>query len=357
MSARDSSDDSMEFDRTPPPRRDDGDEHTPDWLVGPEDGLSAEVLSARPAIPRLTIPGAGATPPPSAESAPPSAIPRVPVRPPAPTPPPAAAAEGNGPPSQMPKLGERPAAPQITPQLPRLGEARPEAPKVSAMPELSGDTRTRAFRAHASGDMDESMYAWKPSEEKEPVEAEEPEPKPEPRRAEPDASALQALRAWAEETPVDAAVFEESDPGQKPRTQRAPRAAAKAAPAKVSRPVTISFDWLANPRLWITVACVAALATIAAFAWPREKPGMSIAAIRKNATALDGRLVTVNGVVGDVFPVGGSWVYYLHQGRDTLVVFSRANVPTSKERRTVSGTVSTGFLEGVARPALFEQAP
>src|SRR4051812_12545802 len=103
MSARDSSDDSHEFDRTPPPRRDEGDEHTPDWLVGPEEGLSAGGLSARPSIPRLTIPNTGAPPPPSAESAPPPSIPRVPVRPPAPTPPPTAAAETDAPESQMPK--------------------------------------------------------------------------------------------------------------------------------------------------------------------------------------------------------------------------------------------------------------
>ena len=52
--------------------------------------------------------------------------------------------------------------------------------------------------------------------------------------------------------------------------------------------------------------------------------------------------------------MGGSWAYTLVQGRDTIVVFSRRREPKLRERVVVVGTLSSGFLDGQARAAIFE---
>jgi len=67
-------------------------------------------------------------------------------------------------------------------------------------------------------------------------------------------------------------------------------------------------------------------------------------------------VVAVSGRVGETFPVGGGYAFYLHQGRDTIVVFTRSRVPTFRQRVQIVGSVSTGFLEGVPRAAIFEAA-
>ncbi len=338
LSARDSSDDSQDARPTPPRRR--ADEPKPDWLVGAEEGLSAEVLSARPSIPRLTfVPGT-----------------TRPTLPQAPAPPPPAAESDNDKP-----------APPSTEQIPRLGEPRAPAPtmsvpKIGGLSEVSGDTRSRAMRSFSGGDVDASLYTWKPTEETETpaapaeaVEAQEPA-----RRLDPsdDASARKVLRAWAEERPPEPGSLEIDHEWEDRFTAQGRTGARKKKEKKAaSGAPNVSFAWLANPRVWIGAACVAALATVGAFAWPKENPGLSISYIRHHASELDGRQVSVKGRVGEVFPVGGSYVYYLHQGRDTLVVFSRSRVPSTKDRISVVGTISTGFLDGAPRAALFELAP
>ena len=62
----------------------------------------------------------------------------------------------------------------------------------------------------------------------------------------------------------------------------------------------------------------------------------------------------MSGRVGETFPVGGGYAFYLHQGRDTIVVFTRSRVPTFRQRVQIVGSVSTGFLEGVPHAAIFE---
>jgi len=42
------------------------------------------------------------------------------------------------------------------------------------------------------------------------------------------------------------------------------------------------------------------------------------------------------------------------QGRDTIVTFTRAGAPVPRKVVTVTGHVSTGFLDGVPRQALFQ---
>jgi hypothetical protein len=57
--------------------------------------------------------------------------------------------------------------------------------------------------------------------------------------------------------------------------------------------------------------------------------------------------------VGEVFALGGGFSYYLHQGRDTIVVFTRGAKPEWRSNILVRGKVSTGFLDGISRPSIF----
>jgi hypothetical protein len=102
------------------------------------------------------------------------------------------------------------------------------------------------------------------------------------------------------------------------------------------------------------------LAAVLAFAayvmWPRSEPTVSIGTIREHPERFSGATVRVQGKVGDIYDVGGAHAYYLVQGRDTIVVFTRVGSPLRNERVRVSGSVSMGYLDGVARPALFEIA-
>lgn len=85
--------------------------------------------------------------------------------------------------------------------------------------------------------------------------------------------------------------------------------------------------------------------------------GESISQVRAAASRYEGRTLRIRGRVGEVFEMGVSHVYYLHQGRDTLVVFTRGAAPRSGEVITVEGTLSVGYLDGTARPALFATGP
>jgi hypothetical protein len=76
--------------------------------------------------------------------------------------------------------------------------------------------------------------------------------------------------------------------------------------------------------------------------------------IRRHAEQWEGRAVHVSGRVGEVFSIGQGVVYQLHQGRDTIVVFSRSRVPEPRQRVSVQGTVSTGYLDGAPRVAILE---
>jgi hypothetical protein len=86
-------------------------------------------------------------------------------------------------------------------------------------------------------------------------------------------------------------------------------------------------------------------------------PGTTpLSRILRNPEGFDGQIVRVRGRVGqDVFPVGGGYTFYLIRGRDSLVVFTRTRAPEARQRLEVAGQVSTGMLGGEPRPALLEQ--
>jgi hypothetical protein len=101
----------------------------------------------------------------------------------------------------------------------------------------------------------------------------------------------------------------------------------------------------------------ALLAVVLTFVlWPRADRGVGMRQILKNPESFAGQLVRVHGRTGEVFSIGGSYVFNLHDGRDTLVVFSRTRQPQSKQTLTIVGTVSIGYLDGAPRVALLEQA-
>ncbi len=83
---------------------------------------------------------------------------------------------------------------------------------------------------------------------------------------------------------------------------------------------------------------------------------VSLARIRHHPGDYDGRSVKVHGKVGEVYSVGGGYSFYLLQGRDTMVVFTRSRTPVTNAHVTVSGVINVGVLDGEQRQALFETA-
>ena len=111
-----------------------------------------------------------------------------------------------------------------------------------------------------------------------------------------------------------------------------------------------------DPRVWqigLLAALVAGL--IGYFVWHVTRDtGESVTRIRHYPARFDGQTVMLRGRVGETFQMGTSWAYYLHQGRDTIVVFSRIHAPVKDSKVKVVGSISMGYLDGQPRPALFE---
>jgi len=110
------------------------------------------------------------------------------------------------------------------------------------------------------------------------------------------------------------------------------------------------------PRAWLMWgAVVVFVAGLGVWMATRPKePTESIAHILAQAASMDGREVVMKGRAGEVFSVGGGAAYYLHQGGDSIVVFTRGARPLEHQNVTVHGSISIGYLDGAARPALFE---
>ena len=119
----------------------------------------------------------------------------------------------------------------------------------------------------------------------------------------------------------------------------------------------IAIDGLRTNRsvqVGVAVAFVA-FVLLARWSWPRGVGTTSLSELRRHPSHFDGQTVTVRGRVGDdIFAVGAGWAFYLVQGRDTIVTFTRSQMPKPHDVITVKGQVSAGFLDGVPRQALFE---
>ena len=132
--------------------------------------------------------------------------------------------------------------------------------------------------------------------------------------------------------------------------------AAEAGPVAPEEPWwLVAFDTLTTNRLLqMGIAAVLVLGLAWTF-WPRkENQTTAISAIKQHPQRFEGQAVRIRGEVGEVFDVGSGVVFELHQRRDTLVVFSPNRRPALHDRLVVQGTVSTGYLDGTPRVALFE---
>jgi hypothetical protein len=90
---------------------------------------------------------------------------------------------------------------------------------------------------------------------------------------------------------------------------------------------------------------------------PGEQPSVSLSRIRQHPEAFDGQRVAVRGKAGETFQIGGSYVFDLRQGRDTIVVYSRTQRPSLHQEVLATGRLSIGYLDGAPRLALFEEPP
>jgi len=129
----------------------------------------------------------------------------------------------------------------------------------------------------------------------------------------------------------------------------------RVAAAAAARPATSVPVWVAQLGVG-AVACV----VLGVVAWwsmqnVRRDPMVSIRRIHARPADYEGRVVRVRGAVGQVFPVGDSYAYYLLQGRDTIVVYTHGARPKPSDGAEVTGSITVGYLDGAVRTALFER--
>jgi hypothetical protein len=159
---------------------------------------------------------------------------------------------------------------------------------------------------------------------------------------------------WAQEEELDPEPAETPEAG--PR-RPAPATAPSPAAPKARSVWKVVVERVRTDRRIQVAAAIAGLAAMIVpmiMDWTSVVP---VGRIRRDPVAFDGQNVKLRGTVGEVFAVGSSHTYYLHDGRDTIVVFTRLQPPRMRQRVTVVGSVSTGYLEGVPRAALFQNAP
>jgi hypothetical protein len=289
-----------------------------DWLCGPDEGLEAELLRkaresgelARPTLLRPQV---------------------IPIESAMPSPPPAPGAPA-------PAL-QRPAAPDATP-------VAPDRKRFGAVEPSSG----------GSDFISGSGMLWEPGANSVPAIRRAPSraaaaPSPDLRREFPMDDAEERSRA-REQAMVAAAAAAELE--GRPHDVTSPDAfnvAVVPMPWWMQAPYVLRND----RRLQIMLAVVALVLMTILF-WPRGERSLSLGEIDRDPQHFNGRTVLVSGKVGEVFPVGGGFAFNLHQGRDTLVVFTRVRQPRRGESLRLRGVMSTGFLDGQSHCALFESA-
>jgi hypothetical protein len=132
------------------------------------------------------------------------------------------------------------------------------------------------------------------------------------------------------------------------------------APKEFELPV-VAVPWWAELQRFVLsdqraqLGIVAVLLALAALTfWPRGGKTISVAHLKQHPERYADTSVRVGGRVSEVFSVGGSWAYTLVQGRDTIVVFSRTREPKVRDDLVIVGTLSSGYLDGQSRVAIFE---
>ncbi len=285
----------------------------PDWLTRPGDELDSGNPGGADELPRETLEPALPMP----------VLIRPGARPPAPAPQPRDASAWAGPYSDMARV---PATPAPSPEP----ASDPPAGEPSIEDEEAGDP---AGLGAAPG-------AWAPAGSSVPVI----------RTPLPDQVPVEKARADRIAPPIPL-----------PVAGSVPVLAPATPPAPLQEPFwLIALDGLRTNRALQALAAVVVVA-LAVLAWaffPRGIGLTPLSRLRHDPSRFDGTIVSVRGRVGDdVFTVGSGWAFYLTQGRDTVVAFARTRSPSPHAVITFHGQVSTGFLDGVARQALFETDP
>lgn len=293
-----------------------------DWLVGAEEGIEAELqrkqhdAGARPA-PKLFRPGAS-------EGIEPAPAPPPPVTP----------------------TLSRPAG-SFAPSAPEEPAAAPAGEKPRVVGTVSAESTTSDFTSGLA-------MSWEPGANSVPALRHEA-PRmaaPEPTRDFPMDDAEERARVNAESARLAAMAAESA---VRPHDVVAPEVFdLPAVPLPWWMQVPAAFR--ADRRLQVLAGLgVVLLLTIAFF--PRGERGVSLTDLKKHGAHFDGQDVKVSGRIGEVFQVGGGYAFYLHQGRDTIVVFTRSRTPRSRDNVQLVGHVSMGYLDGQQRLALFENSP
>jgi hypothetical protein len=164
-----------------------------------------------------------------------------------------------------------------------------------------------------------------------------------------------AIEAW--EDPEDDTLSARSSAASASRMDAAPRAG-RSNPYPLEREFAALMVWARRqPRiLWIGTGVALVIAIVATMLTLPREHFVPVTIICADARAMDGQLVHVHGIVGQTFKVGGGSAFYLHEGRDSLVVYTLLRSPVEREHIKLFGTVSTGFLDGKPRVAVFEAA-
>jgi len=87
----------------------------------------------------------------------------------------------------------------------------------------------------------------------------------------------------------------------------------------------------------------------------RHEPLIDLRRIHAKPAEFEGKVVRVRGSIGQVFPMGDSYAYYLLQGADTIVVYTHGARPQPTDNAEVCGSITVGYLDGSLRPALFQR--
>jgi hypothetical protein len=111
---------------------------------------------------------------------------------------------------------------------------------------------------------------------------------------------------------------------------------------------------LTNRRVQGAVLLIAALIAGLIFFPKHRERGASLHSILHEPARFEGQAVVVRGEALESFDVGEGYAFNLRQGRDTVVVFSPRRRPELHQHVEVIGTVSTGYLDGAPRVAIFE---
>jgi hypothetical protein len=306
----------------------------PDWLVSAEAGLEAEAKKmSLPSRPAIIKPGEPKPPEPKPTRSTPAMDPGKPILFQMPVAGAASAANAT------PAAGEAAASPAGWPSAPDAPAGWPsQPPPVAAQPPGA---------AEPSGAVNPFIAEF----QREQAEQAAARSSGAPRKREPRPGDLPA----DDEVPW-------VEPGARSRKREIDRSSPFAKEPAGSPGSPPRKPLLQNPIVRIAGAVVAlAVLVVGGLQFvPREGQsqvsGTPIREIRKAPESFDGRLVTVSGRVGEIFVIGASHAYYLHDGDDMLLVFTRKGAPETFKKHTVTGTISTGKLEGDPRPSLFERA-